>query len=101
MMSFVEAQGYWCLDIDKNPVIEFTRNFLKEDKLRIGRFYYTSSYFESNDHFVKKDEAFLKWVRKVFSRTKARFEYDKELFAYVGKDIRRKCDDEGLTLTYM
>ena len=99
-LSFVETQGYWYLDTDRNPVIEVMRFPEEDNKLRIGRFYYKSTYLANSDHFVKKDDAFLKWARKVFTRAKSRFDYDKEQFAYVGEDIKKRVE-EGLVLTYL
>lgn len=67
----VAGPDYWTVDVQRDPVLEFNRCFSDGRIIRRGRVYFVSSYFGPDGAPVMKDEAFVKWGRKVVRRIRS------------------------------
>lgn len=81
----VPDQRYKLVDVVKSPAIEFARCFSSGKKLRRGRFYYVSRYFDDEGKIVAKDDKFLRWAEGLFKISKKALILD-EQGMYLGQE---------------
>lgn len=85
-MKEVPTQGYWVVEEMLSPVIEFSRCVVTDDVIKEGRLYYTDSDYDRSGNLIVKSPEFREWAKKLLSAVRRSLKYDKELFAYVGKE---------------
>lgn len=66
---FVANQGYWTLDTNYPPIIEFDRCYCKNGLIGPGRMYFKSGHYE-NQEWVEKSPEFLTWAKKLLGITR-------------------------------
>lgn len=77
--------GLWCVDVQKSPVIEFSRCYFSPQLLREGRVYYVDGFFDEDENWIEKSEEFRKWAQKIYRLIRKTLTNSKERHAYVGK----------------
>lgn len=85
-MKEIPTQGYWVIEDTLSPVIEFSRCVVTDDVIKEGRLYYTDSDYDRSGVLRIKSVEFRTWAKKIFSAVRRSLKYDKELYAYVGKE---------------
>jgi hypothetical protein len=63
------ATGYF-IDIDRSPVVEFSRCATTNDTIRRGRLYYVAGFLEKNLSKYTKPSEFVDWADKLFKLAK-------------------------------
>jgi hypothetical protein len=84
LMEEVRAQGYWSIDDLKSPVAEFTRCFFDDARLRCGRIYFKTDYYDPAGKLVEKPTPFLEWADCILKTLKKSLK--KSGNYYVGDD---------------
>lgn len=84
--QFIEKFGYWLIDNNSSPVLDFDRCITWENDLRSGRLYFQPKFVE-NLQWVEKNTDFVKWSDFVISKTrryfkKYRYKYENGSYEY-------------------
>lgn len=95
-LRHVEGPEYWTVDIRTAPVLEFSRPFYDGTIIRRGRIYFVSSYFDGNGVPILKDEAFVKWGKRVIRRVRGVL--SRQGSFYIGPEARELLDASRLSL---
>ncbi|TKC98506.1 hypothetical protein [Polyangium fumosum] len=96
VMDHVETQGYWTLESDPSPVVEFSCCSLKGNRLREGRVYYVDKFWKPDSGWEEKSEAFRKWARMVHTTLKKSLKRrDSRYVEYIGEDAQAWLDAGG------
>jgi hypothetical protein len=89
-LNVVPNQPYKSIDVVRSPVIQFSRCYHAGGRLRRGRLYFVTAYYDGGEK-TKKEKAFLKWAIDLI--TIARRNLLKEpgsLFYFGGDALRAK-----------
>lgn len=78
----VPAQGYWVVDEQSSPVVQFIRCGFDGRILRRGRLYYVDAIHGPEGEQRLKSEAFRSWAKKVLAVAKKGLR--REGFEYIG-----------------
>jgi hypothetical protein len=70
LMREVPAQGYWSIDEEHSPVVQFDRSFFDQIFLGDGRIYWVDGYYEPDGSWTMKSAEFRAWAAKVRSTVK-------------------------------
>jgi len=65
---YLEKPNSYFIDFTFSPVIEYSPSFYNEEKkeLKMGRFYYTTGFWNENDEWEEKPKEFIKNSEKLF-----------------------------------
>ncbi|MDX9702392.1 MAG: hypothetical protein RBU23_05025 [Candidatus Auribacterota bacterium] len=65
ILSFVNKQNYYSVDSLFSEVIEFDRSFFDGTRLRSGRIYIQTGYWDDSGEYVTKSDEFIKWFERL------------------------------------
>lgn len=92
----VPEQGYWTLQENDSPVVEFSGCFFDGKILRAGRVYYVDKFWTPDRGWEEKSEAFRKWARMVHTTIKKSLKRrDSKYVEYIGADAQAWVDAGG------
>lgn len=86
--EYIPAQGYWSIDTDTSPAMEFGGCSFDGHELSRGRVYYTDGFYGPADGYVnktEKSEAFRRWAQSIFRTVKKTLKLYEKYF-YIGSD---------------
>jgi len=93
---YVDTQGYWTLEGDNSPVVEFSGCFFDGKILREGRVYYVDKSWTRDGGWVDKSEAFRKWAKMVHTTIKKSLKRRASKYVeYIGADAQAWVDAGG------
>jgi len=96
VMDHVPAQGYWTLENDPSPVVQFRGCPFDGKTLREGRIYYVDKFWTADRGWVEKPEAFRKWAKMVHTTIKKSLKRrDSKYIEYIGADAQAWVDAGG------
>ncbi len=99
----VPTQGYWVVDEQKSPVIEFGRCYFDDKILRRNRLYYTDGDYDATGAWIEKSDEFKTWAKAVFRATKKGLTCLKHVYSgwYIGSEAQQWVETRGIKLVQM
>jgi len=82
----VPGQELKFVDELRSPVVEFIRCYETKKKIRAGRLYFVSRYFDPDGHLVSKDSGFVQWADGLLNLAKRRLRKDESSIYYYGQE---------------
>lgn len=79
IINYVPGPSYYLLDELRSPVIQFMRCYydFSNKKIRRGRLYLNTGYYNQNREWVWKEQEFLDWANNVFKWFRRHFKNQK------------------------
>lgn len=65
ILSFVDKQNYYYVESLFSEVIEFNRSYVDKNRLRPGRIYMQTGYWDESGAYVTKNDEFIKWFERL------------------------------------
>ena len=76
------------VDVLRSPVVEFARCYHVGNRMRRGRLYFVTAYFDGCA-LIRKDNSFLEWASALIATTRRKLKKDAALSTYFGQDALR------------
>ena len=87
-LNILRSQVYKAVDVVRSPVVEFARCYHADGRLRRGRMYFVTAYYDERV-LLHKDSAFLDWATALIATARKRLKKEPSLSSYVGEEARR------------
>jgi hypothetical protein len=87
-LNVLSNQPHKTLNVVRSPVVEFIRCYHADGRLRRGRMYFVTAYYDERVLFYK-ERAFLDWATALIVTARKGLKRDPSSSGYVGEEARR------------